>query len=40
MFIGEPYEVDSEASRSEGLATEYLQWIEIAKAQMEDNWEE
>jgi hypothetical protein len=40
MFIGEPYEVDREASRSEGLVTEYLQWIEVARAQMEDNWEE
>jgi hypothetical protein len=40
MFIGEPFEVDSEASRSEGLATEYLQWIEIARTQMEDSWEE
>jgi hypothetical protein len=40
IFVGEPYEIDCEASRSAGLTTEYLQWIEIAKAQMEDSWEE
>lgn len=40
IFVGEPYEVDREASRSAGLATDYLQWIEIAKTQMEDGWEE
>jgi hypothetical protein len=35
IFVGEPYEVDWEASQAVGLVTEYLQWIEIAKAQME-----
>lgn len=34
IFIGEPYEVDLEASRSVGVATEYLQWIEVAKTQI------
>jgi hypothetical protein len=33
VFVGEPYEVDLEASQSMGVATEYLQWIEIAKTQ-------
>jgi len=36
IFVGEPYEVDCEASRAEGVITEYLQWIEIAKAQLEE----
>jgi len=40
MFVGEPFEVDREASRSAGVATDYLQWIEIAKTQMEDGWEQ
>lgn len=31
IFVGEPYEVDYEASRAAGVVTEYLQWIEIAK---------
>ena len=39
IFIGEPYEVDCEASQSIGLVTEYLQLIEIAKAQMARNGE-
>ena len=34
IFIGEPYEVDYEASRSIKLVTEYLQWIEIGKTQL------
>ncbi len=34
IFIGEPYQVDYEASRSIRLVTEYLQWIEIAKTQL------
>jgi len=34
IFIGEPYEVDNEASQSIKLVTEYLQLIEIAKAQL------
>ncbi len=34
IFIGEPYEVDCEASRSIKLVTEYLQWIEIGKTQL------
>ena len=34
IFVGEPYEVDCEASRSIKLVTEYLQWIEIAKTQL------
>jgi len=34
IFVGEPYEVDYEASRSIRLMTEYLGWIEIAKTQL------
>jgi len=34
IFVGEPYEVDSEASRAAGIFAEYLQLIEIAKAQL------
>jgi hypothetical protein len=34
MFVGEPYEVDLEASQSMGVAAEYLQWIEIARTQV------
>jgi hypothetical protein len=34
IFVGEPYDVDMEASQSMGIATEYLQWIEIAKTQV------
>jgi hypothetical protein len=34
IFVGEPYEVDLEASQSMGVAAEYLQWIEIAKTQV------
>lgn len=33
-FVGEPYEIDCEASQSMGLVTEYLQLIEIAKTQL------
>ena len=40
IFVGEPYEIDCEASRSAGLETEYLQWIEIAKTQIDDRWDE
>jgi hypothetical protein len=32
--VGEPYEVDLEASQSMGVAAEYLQWIEIARTQV------
>lgn len=34
IFVGEPYEVDLEASKSVGVTTEYLQWIEIARTQI------
>ena len=34
IFVGEPYEVDCEASQSISLVTEYLQLIEIAKTQL------
>lgn len=34
VFVGEPYEVDCEASQSIGLEIEYLQLIEIARAQL------
>jgi len=34
IFIGDPYKIDCEASQSVGLVTEYLQLIEIAKAQI------
>jgi hypothetical protein len=34
IFVGEPYDVDLEASQSMGVPTEYLQWIEIAKTQV------
>jgi len=34
IFMGEPYEVDCEASQSIRLVTEYLQLIEIAKTQL------
>jgi hypothetical protein len=34
VFVGEPYDIDYEASRAAGVVTEYLQWIEIAKAQL------
>ena len=39
IFVGEPYEVDYEASRAAGVVTEYLQWIEIAKASLADSEE-
>ena len=31
IFIGEPYQVDCEASEALGLKTGYLDWISIAK---------
>lgn len=34
IFVGEPYEVDCEASQSIRLVTEHLQLIEIAKTQL------
>ena len=34
IFVGDPYEVDCEASQSISLVTEYLQLIEIAKSQL------
>jgi hypothetical protein len=34
VFVGEPYEVDLEASQAMGVPAEYLQWIEIAKTQV------
>ncbi|MDM7999639.1 MAG: DUF362 domain-containing protein [Dehalococcoidia bacterium] len=34
VFVGEPYEVDREASQWMGVSTEYLQWIEIARTQV------
>jgi hypothetical protein len=37
IFVGEPYNVDREASRAAGVVTEYLQWIEIAKAQLAES---
>jgi len=39
IFVGEPYTVDCEASREAGVLTEYLQWIEIAKTQLEEGAE-
>ena len=35
VFIGEPYEIDCEASRTLGLETEYLDLIKIAKVGFE-----
>ena len=35
IFIGEPYEVDWEASEALGLATEYVRLIGMAKGQLE-----
>ena len=34
FFVGEPYEVDREASETMGLETKYLQLIEAGKAQL------
>lgn len=34
IFVGEPYEVDCEASQATGLETEYLHLIEMGKNQM------
>ncbi|HJX69985.1 MAG TPA: DUF362 domain-containing protein [Dehalococcoidia bacterium] len=34
IFVGEPYQVDCEASQSISLVTEYLQLVEIAKTQL------
>lgn len=35
IFIGEPYEVDKEASEIAGLETEYLELIEASRVQLE-----
>jgi len=35
VFVGSPYEVDSEASQAAGVVTEYLRLIEEAKAEKE-----
>ncbi len=35
VFVGEPYEVDREASETLGLRTDYLDFIESAKVQFE-----
>jgi len=35
VFVGEPYEVDSEASRILGLKTDYLALIEEARVGLE-----
>jgi len=35
IFVGPPYEVDSEASQAAGVVTEYLRLIEEAKAEKE-----
>ena len=35
VFIGEPYEVDSEASETLGFKTEYLDLIKVAKTEFE-----
>ena len=35
IFIGEPYEVDCEASKAMGLVTKYLELIEMGKTQLE-----
>jgi len=34
IFVGDPYEVDCDASQSVNLVTEYLQLIDMAKAQL------
>ena len=35
VFAGEPYEVDSEATREAGIQAEYLKLVEIGKAELE-----
>jgi hypothetical protein len=35
ILVGEPYEVDKEASALAGLDTEYLRLIEESKSQLE-----
>jgi hypothetical protein len=35
VFIGEPYQIDCEASETLGLKTEYLDLIDVAKAEFE-----
>ena len=35
IFVGDPYEIDCEASENMGLTTEYLRLIEMAKAHLE-----
>lgn len=37
MFVGEPYQVDYEASQSIGIEDEYLQLIEMARVQLAKN---
>lgn len=36
MFVGEPFEVDSEASESLGISANYLKLIEEARAELEE----
>jgi hypothetical protein len=36
VFVGEPYEVDSEASRELGLKTDYLALIKEARVGLEE----
>ncbi|MBA7574606.1 MAG: hypothetical protein GH159_02490 [Dehalococcoidia bacterium] len=36
VFVGEPYEVDSEASKALGLKTDYLDLIKEARVGLED----
>ncbi len=36
VFVGEPYEVDREASQTLGLETEYLDLIKVARVVLED----
>jgi hypothetical protein len=35
VFIGEPYRIDSEASETLGLKTDYLDLIDVAKVELE-----
>ncbi len=35
VFIGEPYQVDCEASEALGLKTRYLDWINVSKVEFE-----
>lgn len=36
IFVGEPYEVDREASRSLGIQTDYVDLIEVSRVELED----